>query len=128
MATWDEKIDNPDPRIQWAMKVLDQEGEDFEGVTGKLFTPMSWAAAVPGFNTLHNMMSRQPLRTNLFGALLLMPASAFIGIQIRNFFDNQRSEEEAMIRHYIMTHPERFPEPKKVKYIDHIEPWIAKRV
>ena len=27
---WEEKINNPDPRIKWAMDVMDQEGQDFE--------------------------------------------------------------------------------------------------
>ena len=44
-------------------------------------------------------------------------------MHFRKYFDDARKEEEAVVRHYIMTHPELFPEPKKVKYIDHIQPW-----
>ena len=28
-----------------------------------------------------------------------------------------------MMKHYIITHPDLFPEPKKIKYIDHIQAW-----
>ena len=42
----------------------------------------------------------------------------------RKYFDDVRKEDEAVVRHYIMTHPELFPEPKRVKYIDHIQPWV----
>jgi hypothetical protein len=38
------------------------------------------------------------------------------------------TEEKAVMQHYILTHPEHFPEPKKVKYLDKIEPWVAVRV
>ena len=44
-------------------------------------------------------------------------------MHFRKYFDDVRKEDEAVVRHYIMTHPELFPEPKKIKYIDHIEPW-----
>ena len=45
----------------------------------------------------------------------------------RKYFDGVRREEEAMMRHYIITHPELFPEPKKVKFIDEIQPWRPNR-
>ncbi len=32
---WEEKIANPDPRIKWAMDVMDQEGQDFEVITNQ---------------------------------------------------------------------------------------------
>ena len=32
-------------------------------------------------------------------------------------------EEEAVMKHYIITHPELFPEPKRVKLIDTIIPF-----
>ena len=55
------------------------------------------------------------------------------------------AEEEAVMKHYILTHPEHFPEPKKVvqwstrcqaiaiffskvKYLDKLEPWTPVRV
>ena len=41
----------------------------------------------------------------------------------RQWVDNQKREEEAMMKHYIITHPDLFPEPKKIKYIDHIQAW-----
>ena len=56
------------------------------------------------------------------------------------------TEEDAMMKHYILTHPEHFPEPKKVaalphkvalyifathsfkvKYLDKLEPWVPVR-
>ena len=36
MTDWDDKIENCDPRVKWAMEVMDQEGEVFEGLIGKV--------------------------------------------------------------------------------------------
>ena len=127
MSNWNEQIENPDPRVKWAMDVMDQEGQDFEGVCGKALTPLSAAGILPFLNTTRNAMNRLPLRTNLFGTLCLMPVAGLLGLQFRKWVDNVHREEDAMVRHYILTHPELFPEPKKVKYIDHIEPWHAVR-
>ena len=45
----------------------------------------------------------------------------------RKWNDGNKMQEEAVMRHYIITHPELFPEPKKVKYIDTIQPWSPVR-
>jgi len=123
MSTWEEKIENPDPRVKWAMDVMDREGVEFEGIIGKALTPVSAAATIPFFNFCRNGLMRLPQRTNLFGTLCFMPVAGFLGLQLRKWVDRQHAEDEAIVRHYILTHPELFPEPKKVKYIDHIEPW-----
>jgi len=123
MANPQELIDNPDPRIKWAMDVMDQEGEEFEGVIGKSLAPLSFAALPPATVATRNMFQRLPMRTTMFPAILLMFPFAAAGLSFRKWTDNQHAEESAMIKHYILTHPELFPEPKKVKYIDHIQPW-----
>jgi hypothetical protein len=33
----------------------------------------------------------------------------------------------SVAQHYILTHPELFPEPKRVKFIDYIAPWTPIR-
>jgi hypothetical protein len=33
----------------------------------------------------------------------------------------------SVTQHYILTHPELFPEPKRVKFIDYIAPWTPIR-
>ena len=45
MTDWDDKIENCDPRVKWAMEVMDQEGEVFEGLIGKVASLcFSWMA------------------------------------------------------------------------------------
>merc|ERR1719481_948070 len=120
---WEEKIRNPDPRVKWAMDVMDKEGNDFEGFIGRIWAPMSSAIFPVCASTAYNVQARVPLRTNLIPALIATPFFGLIGYGIRRFFDNRRAEEEAIMRHYILTHPEQFPEPKRTKYIDMIQPW-----
>jgi len=122
-AEWEEKINNPDPRIKWAMDVMDHEGQDFEGALGRMWAPMSFAALPLAMNFARNASGRMPLRTNLVPTLLTLPFFGAIGYYARKWNEGNKMQEEAVMRHYIITHPELFPEPKKVKYIDHIEPW-----
>lgn len=70
---WEEKINNPDPRIKWAMDVMDREGQDFEGFLGK-----AWAPASAGMFPLiavfaRNAHNRVPLRTGLVAAVAAVP-------------------------------------------------------
>ena len=139
-AEWEEKINNPDPRIKWAMDVMDHEGQDFEGALGRMWAPLSFAALPLAMNFARNASGRMPLRTNLVPTLLTLPFFGAIGYyarlvlrglrhdgevlsDCRKWNEGNKMQEEAVMRHYIITHPELFPEPKKVKYIDHIEPW-----
>ena len=124
MSDWEQKIANPDPRVKWAMDVMDQEGQDFESFWGKVWAPFAAAMMIPAFTASRNVMSRVPIRTNMLWTIIMgMPIAAAGGYGFRKWVDYQHAEEEAVVKHYILTHPERFPEPKRVKYIDHIAPW-----
>merc|ERR1712198_56743 len=104
---WEEKIRNPDPRVKWAMDVMDKEGNDFEGFVGRIWAPLSTAIFPVAANTVYNIQQRVPLRANLIPALVSTPFFGLIGFYSRKFFDNRRMEEEAIMRHYILTHPEK---------------------
>ena len=70
---WHDKINTPDPRVKWAMDVMDQEGQDFEGAIGRVWTPLS-ATALPFIgNVARNASNRVPLRTNFLAALAAAP-------------------------------------------------------
>ena len=80
---WEDKIANPDPRIKWAMDVMDQEGQDFEGTLGRIWTPLA-ATTLPLFgNFARNATNRVPLRTNIVAALALCPLFMFGGYHFR---------------------------------------------
>lgn len=120
---WEAALASPDPRVQWALDIFDQEGEEFTGMVGRAYSPASFGAFPVLANMLRNGMNRVPLRTNLLAAVLCVPLGAFVGQQYQAWNTRRATEEVAMMKHYILTHPEHFPEPKKVKYLDKLEPW-----
>ena len=81
---WQEKLDNPDPRIKWAMDVMDREGNDFEGFLGRIWAPASSAIFPVAGNTARNITNRVPLRTNLPVALVLTPVFGLLGHYTRS--------------------------------------------
>ena len=81
---WQDKLDNPDPRIKWAMDVMDREGNDFEGFLGRIWAPASSAIFPVAGNTARNITNRVPLRTNLPVALVLTPVFGLLGHYTRS--------------------------------------------
>lgn len=114
MGRWDEV----DPRVQWAMDILDDEGIEMTSLaryhSTTAFGGIVGAAIVP----TANWMTRRPL----FAAIQYTVLGGVIGLGagrlLREFFIKRGQEEMAVAKHYIMTHPEKFPEPEKKKYGD----------
>ena len=78
-AEWEEKLTNPDPKIKWALDVMDREGEDFEGTLGRIWSPIA-AMSVPLFmNFARNSSGRLPLRTNIVPVLATTPVFGLMG-------------------------------------------------
>nr|ALS04969.1 NADH dehydrogenase [Pseudodiaptomus poplesia] len=117
------KYDEVDPRVQWAMNVLDDEGQTYESQTERLL-PGIMVGITPAFgNMLYNFTNKIPIHTNWMKAAITFPLGFGLYAAARNWKDGIRAENQAVMKRYIMTHPELFPEPKRVKYIDFIEPW-----
>ena len=53
----------------------------------------------------------------------------YIGERFRSAVLDYKAEELATVKHYIMLHPERFPEPEHMKYGDKrvFYPWMPNR-
>uniref|UniRef100_A0A6M2E2G8 Putative mitochondrial electron transport nadh to ubiquinone n=1 Tax=Amblyomma tuberculatum TaxID=48802 RepID=A0A6M2E2G8_9ACAR len=49
------------------------------------------------------------------------------GAGFHRFSEYQSQERDAALRHYIMLHPEDFPEPERRKYRDVLETWLPIR-
>eukprot|EP00088_Acartia_fossae_P012303 TRINITY_DN16338_c0_g1_i1.p1 TRINITY_DN16338_c0_g1~~TRINITY_DN16338_c0_g1_i1.p1 ORF type:complete len:126 (+),score=22.83 TRINITY_DN16338_c0_g1_i1:28-405(+) len=116
-----------DPRVQWAMDVMDQEGINFEADWEKLIVPVNLAAMFPAAVGLNNLITRRPIKTNMLFAVAAAPFMFGLGVKLREWRSNVNKENMALMKHYILTHPERFPEPKRSKFIDVIKPWNAYR-
>jgi len=116
-----------DPRVEWAMKIMDTEGHEFQTEYEKLMAPVGLGITPAISIIVKNFINRIPIKTNwMFGAGLF-PVGFYAGLLLRKYQFNRNQEQNATIKHYILTHPERFPEPKRTKYIDLIQPWVPKR-
>ena len=82
-ADWEEKLANPDPKIKWALDVMDREGQEFEGFLGKIWTPLAACSLPLGMNFARNSSARLPLRTNIVATLATLPAFALFGYYTR---------------------------------------------
>lgn len=121
------KWDEVDPRVEWAMKLFDQEGQAFEAEMERIIVPTTLAVTPVGSMTLMNWIQRTPLKSNLLPAIALAPLGFWLGQKYDAYQTTKRATNNAAIKHYVMTHPELFPEPKRVKYIDAIQPFYPIR-
>jgi hypothetical protein len=116
-----------DPRVEWAMEVMDTEDYNFSSWYEEKFIPATLAAMPVVANSLYNFSAKAPVKTNLPLALALAPLGWLGGMKMLSWRFNVNAENMAVARHYILTHPERFPEPKRPKFGDMILPWLARR-
>ncbi|XP_023336353.1 uncharacterized protein LOC111707474 [Eurytemora carolleeae] len=117
-----------DPRVEWCMKIMDQEGMDMESEVMYLSAPVTLGATPAATIAISNFVYRLPIKTNMGAAILATPIAFGCGLLVKRWRENINRENMATMKHYILTHPERFPEPKRTKYIDLIEPWNAGRL
>merc|ERR1712062_593149 len=125
---WEE----PDPRIQWALDILEPPGEYAqlpERIGARFFFPF-FGMSLGQFGVFLNNISRKlPVRSNLVGYVVASGLGITIGEYVRYKLYEYKAEELATIKHYIMLHPEKFPEPEPMKYGDKrvFYPWIPNR-
>ncbi|KAH8025403.1 hypothetical protein HPB51_007715 [Rhipicephalus microplus] len=63
------------------------------------------------------------IQKHIFGAALYVA----LGESAMRYADHRSMERDAILRRYILLHPEDFPEPERKKYRDVLEPWIPVR-
>ena len=122
--------EDPDPRVKWALDILDPKRDYMrESLFGRLMFPALGGAA--GFFTVaaNNKMFRLPRRANIFGYIAVTAFGFWAGESLRKYQLNFKSEELAVIKHYIMLHPDRFPEPEPMKIGDkrNFYEWLPNR-
>ena len=123
------KWDEVDPRVQWAMDILDWEGAEPTSIFHYYASPVVGAGIGISSVLVTNFANRRPARTNLPVTALLGALGFFAGIKFREFKANRHGEMMAMTKHYIMTNPEKFPEPERKKFGDRLVvlPWVPIR-
>ena len=115
----DERIwENPDPRIQWALDILEPPGGEIKSLVSRVILPSSGAfLGFIGVMTF-NFQRKIPVKSNLAAYVLLTGLGGFGGEKMHAIYRQKKADQIAAAKHYIMLHPERFPEPEKMKLGD----------
>ena len=120
------KWDDPDPGVKWAMDLLDSPpGYEPNSLLTYYISPIFGAAFGVFGNMVHNSSNYKPLRTNLPLTIALGVGGFMFGGYIRDNRTRKHQDRVAVAKHYIMTHPELFPEPERKKFGDRtvLFPW-----
>ena len=120
---------DPDPRIKWALDILEPAIPERESLWDRSFWPGLGIVCGVLSSGIANGLRRRPMYGNALQLLAFGGAGAFFGERARIYGKQKIAEDIAMTKHYIMLHPERFPEPERVKYGDKrvFYPWPINR-
>jgi hypothetical protein len=121
--------ENPDPRVKWALDYFDSEGIESETLLSRFSLTAISGATNFGMVAVYNMIMKRPLKSNLLGYAFCGSLGLIFGEQVRKYGIKRKQEEVAIVKHYIMLHPEKFPEPEKMKFGDKrvFYPWSPLR-
>jgi len=124
--------EDPDPRIHWALDILEPKGkyaEPPERLVSRFAYPFGGFCMGAGLIGGSNIMRKLPLKSNIVGYAVMSCLGLYIGERARSVILDYKIEELATIKHYIMLHPEKFPEPEHMKYGDKrvFYPWMPNR-
>ena len=121
--------EDPDPRVKWALDLFDNQGYETTPYTTKFFYPAVFGAVAGSMGPLNNLLTRRPVTAGMPMTVGLFAVGAFIGRFIHERRASRMAEKEAVAKHYIMLHPDRFPEPEMKKWGDKcvLLPWAPNR-
>jgi len=118
---WDE----PDPRVKWALDILDDQGFETYTLTSRFTFPVINGLIGTAVGCGINVMNNKPIRASMPRTIALTGAFAAAAWAFQNYKARRQANNEAVARHYIMLHPDRFPEPEMLKFGDKrvLLPW-----
>ncbi|XP_040573530.1 uncharacterized protein ND-B14.5B [Lepeophtheirus salmonis] len=107
-----------DPRVKWALDILDDEG--IETVPMWRHYGISLGSALAGFGCVayNNVINHRPYYARGHHAIGATLFGAFFGTFIRDYVGYKSAEKEAVLKDYLLKHPELFPEPERKTYSD----------
>lgn len=118
MATDKKEWQEVDPRVEWAMKVFDWGEIEPNNMLTYYAVPFLGGFFGTSGCIIRNHFYARPLWA---GApfTLGMGVAGFFGFKAwRDWKARRMQDEHRVIKHYIMTHPDKFIEPERIKYGD----------
>merc|ERR1719402_2183240 len=113
-----ELWDDPDPRVKWALDLFDNQGYETAPYRNQFFVPSVIGSSFAAANLLQNRKYFRPMYAGLPTTLGLFALGAGFGVWFNQYRAKREAEMEAVAKHYIMLHPDRFPEPEMKKFGD----------
>lgn len=113
--------------VSWALKILEREGSYKQNIIAKysahaIFGTMG--AAVP---VVANLIYKRPIWAGIHLHGLMFLAGVGAGELLQRREDHVLAKRDAILRDYIIRHPEDFPPPKREKYNDVFMEWVPIR-
>jgi len=119
MTSSEEKIwEKPDPRIKWAFDILDDGQYERTPIIGQFWYPALAATLIGAGNLVRNAAHRRPYHTAMHMTVFGAVGGWLLGVWFRNRLSQKNGTEIQVLKHYMMLHPEKFPEPEKKKFGD----------
>ena len=119
MSASEENIwEKPDPRIKWALDILDDHGYERTTIAGYYWYPALFGGGLGAGFPFKNLLLKRPMHTGIHITAGLAVGGWLFGCWFRNHLAEKNANEIAVIKHYLMLHPEKFPEPEKKKFGD----------
>ncbi|XP_033312110.1 NADH dehydrogenase [ubiquinone] 1 subunit C2 [Bombus bifarius] len=112
---------------QWALDLLEPTPLDRSNHIFKYYAVPFSTIALLGTVVLKNILEKKPATANKPYIALASVVGVLLGFGIHWVADMRFARKDAIMRDYIMRHPERFPKPDIKKYADIFEEWIPIR-
>ncbi|PSN48308.1 hypothetical protein C0J52_03406 [Blattella germanica] len=109
------------------MQLLTRDEERIDPVLSKYWNPV--AGAFIGFTSIVAVRFglRRPLISGIQSYVIGTGIGGGIGYYIDEIRNASLAERDAVLRHYLETHPEDFPEPERKKFSEVLHPWVPIR-
>lgn len=118
--------EEPHP-AQWALDLLEPSRVDRTDTILRYYLVPVMATANVFAVRLRNRLLKLPPNINPHIQLTCGVLGGLIGYTLHYFSDISHARQDAVIRDYIMLHPERFPPPENRKIADIFAPWTPVR-
>ncbi|XP_012252163.2 NADH dehydrogenase [ubiquinone] 1 subunit C2 [Athalia rosae] len=115
-----------EPDATWALELLSSKDWE-EPFTKKWFGPTNGGVLGLASAIYVNYASRRPVWSGLQKHLSYTLIGIGLGYYAQKYVSKVLSEKDAVLRHYVILHPELFPEPERKKWGEVFQEWIPIR-
>ncbi|XP_050489752.1 uncharacterized protein LOC126873179 [Bombus huntii] len=112
---------------QWALDLLEPTRLDRSNHIFKYYAVPFSTIATSGVVVLKNVLQKKPATANKPYIVLASVVGFVLGCGFHWISDIKFARKDAIMRDYIMHHPERFPKPDIKKYADIFDEWVPVR-